>query len=278
MDMTPGNPLRYSDTPGPPMAPGPSVPLSPPMSLSPPMPPGPPVRPIPPMPPMPPGTATPGIPAGPPLKTTAPPPTVPPPPIVICEICGSQPAIPVSFAQVTGWIIWFTHTSTKVMACHDCGTAIGRRVQNRTLWRGWWGVFAALANLVVIVLNSRQLFVLRRSFPADPVHGGVPITNPRRLDPGRPIWLRSGMVVVAALFAWVAIAETYTIPVPAWLEPPQWEVGACVTGGDDVHPVSCSSRNTGYVIAESTTGPDGCPLLADRYAEFDSRIWCIVTR
>jgi hypothetical protein len=73
-----------------------------------------------------------------------------------CRRCRRWPAITVTFRDVVGLALVFKLNTVKGRYCRDCGLALARRTQTRTLVVGWWGLVAIPANIVVIALNGLQ--------------------------------------------------------------------------------------------------------------------------
>lgn len=119
---------------------------------------------------------------------------------LICQVCGAQPAAEVVMRQHIGMVLWGLRRTFRLVCCRDCGLAFFRQKQNRTLLTGWWGwISLGFYNPWAIISN-----VIERgrvmSLPAPVRPGGrAPV------DPGRPVYLRSGMILSCVLGA-VALA------------------------------------------------------------------------
>jgi hypothetical protein len=122
-----------------------------------------------------------------------------------CELCGSGPAAPVVLRQETGKIIWRTRRRVEGTFCRDCGLALFRSTQNRTLITGWWGILSFFVNMGSVIGNAAAWGKLRT------------LTAPRRdpavvsylespLDPGRSVFRRAGIWVAAVVLLIVGSA------------------------------------------------------------------------
>lgn len=120
-----------------------------------------------------------------------------------CMLCGSHPASPFRFEHLNGWVLGTTIYTTEIDLCRNCALSYGRSKQNRTLWRGWWGLFAFFRNFLVVWRNGRGLFQARRLDPPqlDP-DVIAPLSGP--LDPGKSLFRRSGVWAVA--IGWITLS------------------------------------------------------------------------
>jgi hypothetical protein len=115
-----------------------------------------------------------------------------------CEFCGCGPAIDQTLRECVGMLVVFSWRTYEVRACRTCGTAIAEDSLNSTMVKGWWGVFAVVANLWAITCNvtARQAF---GALPTPPLGGG-------QLAPGAPLLRRPGLWVTAAVVVWFAVS------------------------------------------------------------------------
>jgi hypothetical protein len=79
-----------------------------------------------------------------------------------CVMCGSHPAVMVKFEHQRAWLFAANLWWTEARLCRDCGRALGRSSQNRTLWTGWWGLLAFFRNLGVVATNAVALVRVSR--------------------------------------------------------------------------------------------------------------------
>ena len=122
-----------------------------------------------------------------------------------CELCGSGPAEPIVLRHETGKIIWRTRRRLEGTFCRDCGLALFRSTQNRTLITGWWGVLSFFVNIGSVLGNTAVWWKLRdlaapRRDPAVVSYLESP------LDPGKPVFRRAGVWVAALVLLFVASA------------------------------------------------------------------------
>jgi len=182
-----------------------------------------------------------------------------------CEICGASPSARLSFKQITGQIIRDLVRTFEARLCRNCGLAIGREFQSRTILTGWWGLFAIFRNIGAIFSNSASLHEAssldqpsnRPSFVES-----LPIGKPIF---GRPrTWVGIGLV---ALIAGFAINESNS-------SSDSFRVGGCVSGYSMVTPISCSKTHTGKITSQRTS-PNDCPTTAESYVVYSGATYCI---
>lgn len=169
-----------------------------------------------------------------------------------CESCGRAPVKRVRYTRLVGMVMAVQTYSNQVWLCRDCGQSIVRSFQSKTLLQGWWGFTAFFFNIGAVLGNTKTLLSLRRlASPAEP--GG--------LDPGRPVFLRSGMLIVPGVLAVIAGIGI----VSALDESAPLEVGSCVRSGsgDSVKGVECSVDNEGEFVSEV-----GDPLTCEAWTEW----------
>jgi hypothetical protein len=107
-----------------------------------------------------------------------------------CAICGCTPATEVTFMQGTGLLLMRRTKTLGIRACRDCGIALFRETQSRTLLTGWWGVFSFFSNLVFLWDNAvarRRLAAL--SAPVQPAQRS-PSHRSAPLPVGKPTMMR----------------------------------------------------------------------------------------
>lgn len=94
----------------------------------------------------------------------------------------------------TGMILWGIRRSFRQVLCRDCGLAFFRQKQNRTLLTGWWGwISLGLWNPIAIISNITSRDELMKLPAPDRPAGAAAV------DPGRPVYLRAGMIVSCVL-------------------------------------------------------------------------------
>jgi DnaJ-like protein len=122
-----------------------------------------------------------------------------------CELCGSAPAVAVVIRQETGKIIWRTRRRMEGTFCRECGLALFRSMQNRTLITGWWGVLSFFVNIGSVLGNLAAWWKIRS------------VATPRRdpavvsylqspLDSGAPLYRRAGVWFAAIVLIVVGSA------------------------------------------------------------------------
>ena len=67
-----------------------------------------------------------------------------------CDLCGHAPATPMRQRRITGALLFWRQGTLEMDLCRTCGTTFFRESQAHCMTKGWWGVFAFLANWVVL--------------------------------------------------------------------------------------------------------------------------------
>jgi hypothetical protein len=70
-----------------------------------------------------------------------------------CQECGAVPAVPVTLHEHHGMVLMQRFASYQGQWCRDCGVAMFRHAQRRTLLFGWWGFISFFVNVVNVVQN-----------------------------------------------------------------------------------------------------------------------------
>jgi hypothetical protein len=125
-----------------------------------------------------------------------------------CRLCGSAPAVDVTFRGHQGMIVIMRFLHTKGPFCRDCGLATFRSMTGKTLWQGWWGYLSLLIAPITVLINlGRRSSVAHLAAPArDPA---VIAPLPAPLDPGAPLHRRPeilGLLIPVALVVLFLIA------------------------------------------------------------------------
>jgi hypothetical protein len=170
-----------------------------------------------------------------------------------CQVCGAAPAVSSTFRHETGAVLVRFRRRQDGEFCRDCGRAIGRSFQNRTLLTGWWGLISLVTNLYSVAANAAALIKLRG---LGAPQGGDPGA---RREPGRPVFLRVGVIVPLLI---VAVVVFVVVRTPSRVN--GLEAGDCFSMvGSRVDRVSCSAPNEGKVVAVADD-EDACPASADQ--------------
>lgn len=115
-----------------------------------------------------------------------------------CTLCASAPAADVTLRHVTGLLIVRRAERVEGPFCRDCGTALFRRMMNRTLATGWWSPISLGTNWIAVAGNLTARRRLTRLHPPMPTGEADPAA-PGPLTPGRPLYARAGLWITAAL-------------------------------------------------------------------------------
>lgn len=111
--------------------------------------------------------------------------------------------------QHVGLILWGIRRTFRVVCCRDCGLAFFRQKQNLTLLTGWWGWISLIFyNPWAIIGNIVQrTYVMRLPAPVRPA-GAVAV------DPGRPVYLRPGLILTCAVALVVVLLIVLIMALP----------------------------------------------------------------
>lgn len=204
-----------------------------------------------------------------------------PPSASECFLCGCSPSTLVTFRYQNAYLLASTIYSFAGRVCRDCGQALGRTHQNRTLMTGWWGIVPSFRNIAYIMANSKNLAALAHlGNPQRSRDVAGPLAFP--LQPGRNLLYRPGVWVAAAIATGLLIVgaavgrsressdATYNAPSSS----ASWIVGNCVSGTSLLSPVPCTDPHTGAIVAMPFSEA-GCPIYAEVYVELRERVACI---
>ena len=174
-----------------------------------------------------------------------------------CELCGSAPALPLVLRQETGKILWRTRRRMEGTFCRDCGLALFRSNQNRTLITGWWGVLSFFVNIGSVLANTAAWAKVRR------------LDSPRRdpavvsyleapLEVGSPLYRRAGVWFAAVLMFFGASAaaaegnqDSYT--------PTSYSSGSSSSGYTPSYGTT-SGGSSSYTTSDTWTAADKAQL------------------
>ncbi|MET8151040.1 hypothetical protein ACIBSW_00055 [Actinoplanes sp. NPDC049668] len=70
-----------------------------------------------------------------------------------CRMCGSVPAVPVTFRGHRGLVVLMQFLSQEGPFCRDCGLATFRSMTSRTLVQGWWGYGSFIVTPITVLIN-----------------------------------------------------------------------------------------------------------------------------
>jgi hypothetical protein len=184
-----------------------------------------------------------------------------------CMHCGSLPAAEVTLRRQTGRGIRYNRRSVSGPMCRPCGLALFRRMTDKTLFSGWWGVPAVLVIFGVLVGNLSA----RRSMTAlgQPVRrADAHAPRERPLQPGPPLLARPGIWLAAFLLAVGGVVVTGLAGAVQRDGAPL--AGRCIVFTADGtrlgNVVPCSRLHDAEVVNVSVEG-DACPATADGFFE-----------
>jgi len=112
-----------------------------------------------------------------------------------CSVCHAAPAMTMHFrARRSKRLV----ESVSGLFCRTCGIATFRDVTNQTLRQGFWRARSIISTMAIVQGNwreRRRIDALKQSDDTD-----------LSLDPGRTLWLRSGIVAVTITIAVVVMS------------------------------------------------------------------------
>jgi hypothetical protein len=188
-----------------------------------------------------------------------------------CDFCGSYPASEVHFRHISGRLFYYRSAEFRAELCRPCAIGTGRRLQNKTLIWGWWGLIALIRNIYVIFKNAAELSRVKKFGQIDQRDQAADAPTGRPLLEGRTVFARFGAVVTLGLVGGLA----WTVVMSALHPSPTMEVGGCVKGISRVEPIACSSLDaSGRIVAFKATRY-ACPKFAESFVEVDGGVWCI---
>ena len=187
---------------------------------------------------------------------------VDPPRLLRCRHCLRSPAVEAAPRVTVGIVIAHASEEAPGPYCRTCGTARTRALSNRTLWLGWWSPLSPFAAVRTLWRNMGILRTLARL--PEPLPGPRPRFAEAPHDPGRPVLLRSGMLVFVLVAGLVSSAAAL-VALVSYLGPVQLE-DRCVVltdGGRSLQVVdSCGAGSDGR-IEEIVTGDRRCERPPD---------------
>jgi hypothetical protein len=116
-----------------------------------------------------------------------------------CMVCGGKPATLITLRSIVAVVIMGITTTQTGVYCRDCGLAEFRKRMSSTLLAGWWGIVSFFINFGAIVVNLAARSQLMRLGPT------VRQPGARFLSPGRPVFLRAGFLLDAAVIWFVFV-------------------------------------------------------------------------
>ena len=190
-------------------------------------------------------------------------------------MCGHAPAASVTFRYQEGALFSRRRYSFRSTLCRDCGRAVGRSHQDRTLRRGFWGPTLFVTNVGVVVDNARSLRATTRLGRPAPV-AGVRARLPMPMPPGDPVALRAGfwtlplvvVLLVCGAIGFGALAGPDPSPTASFVP------GACLVGTDPYAPVPCHDRHDARLVTVvDRTGQ--CPASTHASAVVGRGVLCV---
>jgi hypothetical protein len=182
-----------------------------------------------------------------------------------CALCGWRPAGLLTLRTTAGLLLWWRWHRLAETVCRDCGEAAYCEAQARSMTRGWWGIFAPIANLINMFRNRTELAQHRRRVGqrlarADEVV--TPETSPyvRRSQFRRPMPMVAS-VIAAILLPVLAVGyyqdrfgsnTTTTVTVPS----APLGVGTCLTSTG--MQVRCDLPDAFYTFTAPATDASVC--------------------
>ena len=120
-------------------------------------------------------------------------------------ICGSYPATQANLKFVQTFLVWAQGGTVSGALCRACGLEMFRDAQTRNLTRGWWGIGIVFMVVYLFTNLAARRRIVNQPPPAYRDFGVVTPTD-MPLLPGRPVFKRSGVLVVTGVVAVVVAA------------------------------------------------------------------------
>ena len=195
-----------------------------------------------------------------------------------CVLCGSTPATAATLRSQTGLVFATRRTAATGPFCRCCGLALFRRLTNRSLVRGWWGILSVFTNWWTLARNAATAELLRALDEPRRRSGDIATPLSRPLDPGRGLLRRSGIYLVVALVS-LGLAVVYlSTRTPSTDQGPrggtelsQYEDRCLDLTADReriVRAVDCNGAQDARVVAIVGAGHP-CPRPADAYFVYE---------
>ena len=108
----------------------------------------------------------------------------------ICSLCNASPAMTMHFRVRRGKRVV---DSISGVFCRTCGLATFRDSTNQTLRQGFWRARTIITTMAIIQGNWRERRRINVLKASDDTY--------LSLDPGRPLWLRSGVITLTITVA-----------------------------------------------------------------------------
>jgi hypothetical protein len=188
-------------------------------------------------------------------------------------MCGSVPAVDVTFRRHTGMLLLMRFSGTPGPFCRDCGLDAFRAATGYTLLAGWWGWLSFFITPITLILNLvRRGTVAKLAAPTDPAPGRQPA------DPGRPVYQRfaiAGLLVPVLVVGFIVAAAVSSSGDDA-------AVGSCIRAtadGTQANVVACGEPHDGVVtrvVDSSAQCPsDSVGVLRHYRGTDDNRVLCV---
>lgn len=203
-------------------------------------------------------------------------------PVLVCEICGAAPAVPVTVRGHQGMIVIMRNLRRQGVFCRICGLAVFREMQANTMLQGWWSPLSVLFTAAILLMNLGVRSALL-SLPEPTAWGGRP-----PLDPGKPVMKRpAGVIALVPLSVLGLLVVSAPVLMVVGLlsgdsKPDPLTVGTCVTNegswsDQDLKTVSCGSTDAQLRVA--APGDEGCEqgdYVADpKYSKDGTTSFCL---
>lgn len=197
-----------------------------------------------------------------------------------CDMCGSAPARRVTLRSITGLILLWRSRKTSLDLCRTCGTSAFREIQSETLIKGWWGIIAIYANVVVALMNVFAWRGHQTGLPAPqrrdpdvvaPFPPGLGLAGPVFKRP--PVLLASGAAIIGyALLITAGSANDNSTPDPtAPIRDSGSSIGTCLDVNGGI--ADCSGPAARYQITEQVPAASYCGYL-EVFTDSEGHVYC----
>ncbi len=188
-----------------------------------------------------------------------------------CGLCRARPVGHFEFVEQVGAVFAVNREPVGGRLCRNCGLAVGRKAQSKTIGLGWFGLVAAFLNVASIYRNTMALRAVARLLPP------APPTELTR-DPGRPTLLRVGMITPVILLGLLAAVIVDDVRNPS-VAVDGITAGQCIDSPDDsftrytVRPCEQPHDMEIYSVIELSSGfQSDEKILEDCIADFETYV------
>lgn len=79
-----------------------------------------------------------------------------------CQHCHAQPAMKIAFQSITGMLVMYTIRTVRGVYCRDCGLAIQKQMNSKTLAGGWFSIGSLVGMPIILSINAARAGRLKK--------------------------------------------------------------------------------------------------------------------